>query len=90
MGRGVSWFGCWWCCEFILELGKHGRGGAVDVVRRSKVRGWRLRGLVQLGWLIAVRVGLAGAVDGEWFGTESGEACTCIVGGGAGEGLWGA
>ena len=43
-----------------------------------------------MGWLIAVRVGLVGAVDGDWFGTETGEACTCIVDGGAGEGMRGA
>ena len=37
-----------------------------------------------------VHVGLVGAVDGDWFVADSGEACTCIVGGEAGEGRGGA
>jgi hypothetical protein len=32
-------------------------------------------------------VGLSGDVNGDWFGTDSSEACTCIVGGWAGEGV---
>ena len=30
-----------------------------------------------------------GAVNGDRFVTESGKACTCIINGGAGEGVWG-
>ena len=42
-----------------------------------------------VGMMVAVRVGLMGTVNGDWFVTESGKACTCIVNGGAEEGMWG-
>ena len=43
--------------------------------------GMRTSKFVQLGWLVAVLVGLIGAVDGDWFGSDSSEACACIVDG---------
>ena len=81
---------CRECCEFIWKLDYHVRGGTVGVVRRSRSWGWWRSGLIQLGWLMIVHVGLVGAVDGDWFVADAGEACTCIVDGGAGEGIGGA
>ena len=47
--------------------------------------------LVGLGRSMEIgSVGWIGTVDGDWFGTDSGEACACIIDGGAGEGMWGA
>ena len=73
-----------------FEAGLACPGGTVGVVRRSRGWGWWRSGLIQLGWLMIVHVGLVGAVDGDWFVADSGEACTCIVDGGAGEGIGGA
>ena len=36
------------------------------------------------------RCTLVGAVNGDWFVADSGEACTCVIDGGAGEGVGGA
>ena len=46
-----------------------------------RARWWCTSRFVQLRRLVAVHVGLSGAVDGDWFGTDSSEACTCIAGG---------
>ena len=57
----------------------------VEILDQGMVPG-RVR---PVGMMVAVRVGLMGAVNGDWFVTESGKACTCIINGGAGEGVWG-
>ena len=40
------------------------------------------------GWSLYMLVWLGAVDDGNFFSADLGEACTCIVDGGAGEGMW--